>query len=128
MKPSRTLFASILLIAAIAIQAVLVPAYVSAQTPVPLAPIDLMVDADADGLPDELVAAVEQIQTNAISNNPAVADAAALNAAIAQLYERLPYSPGTRNLQAKLAGERRYGQQESDPYSPKHFSSAPSPR
>jgi len=56
--------------------------------------IDLSQDADGDGLPDELVDAIDQILHSAPSEQ---------TAAIFEMVRRLPYSQRTLDLQAKVA-------------------------
>ena len=68
-------------------------------------PIDLQIDNDNDGLPDELVAEVLKIRDAAESVGAASADQqfSTLQQAMSNLFDRLPYSVQTRSVQARLA-------------------------
>lgn len=65
--------------------------------------IDLQTDANQDGLPDALVAAIQQVLTldNPVSasNIDAAQRQAAIDAALTDLAARLPYADETRALQ-----------------------------
>ncbi len=92
------------------------PVAALAQQPGPANPIDLGVDANQDGLPDELVAEFEMIRT--LAEGVSAADdtgQAAIDHAAADLLDRLPYASETRRLQSQVAALQQQLEASGDP-------------
>lgn len=104
-----TNFVNILLVlglsAVICMTILLEPVYASDPAPAEVLPFDIQIDLDGDGKPDELMAALEELDRLEVTyqTNPSPTIEAKLKSALEMFSNRLPFNENIRALQLRIS-------------------------